>query len=725
MRSPATPESSLSAPQRATLAAAARRIVPHAFETGSHARADLVEVLDAQVAALRPASGADFRLALDLFGHALAALCTVGRPRRFADLPPGSQDRMLEAWGRSRVPLQRTAMQAMRRLVLATYYGLPEGQAVTGYLGPFHRRAPVYAWEGPLPAGAGDPDGPVARRGDSATAPRGAPPEHHDTTGLTVAPDPRIALRSEASPTALPAGVSTGHTFRTGTRLSADVVVIGTGAGGGVAATRLAEAGLDVVVLERGGYYTAAQFTEHEAEMHERLYAERGLRATDDLSTSLLQGECVGGGTTVNWLIMLRPPDRVLDEWARRFGSEGMSPAELAPVFDLVEAEVHAREVPDEAHSPNNRIVLDGARALGWSARAGRVNAKGCVRSGFCGQGCRYDAKQGTLVAYLPRALRAGARLFADANVQRVQIVGRGAAAGAPARGLPRKRVTAHVTDRDTGERRELVVEAPVVVLAAGAVETPALLQRSGLGTGGGVGRFLRLHPTTAVIGRYDRDIYASSGIPLSAVCDEFADRDGAGYGYWIECPPLHPALGAAALPGFGDEHRRLMAGFPRLGSLIALVRDGADTAASNGSVAVDRTGRTRISYRLGARDRVHMIEAMESAAQLHLACGAREVRTLHTRPVLVRDESDLAEIRRRPQAPNDYAMFSAHLNGTCRLGTDPRTSGALPTGECHGAPGVYVCDGSLLPTAPGVNPQEIIMAVATVVAAGIAARFR
>jgi choline dehydrogenase-like flavoprotein len=320
----------------------------------------------------------------------------------------------------------------------------------------------------------------------------------------------------------------------------------------------------------------------------------------------------------------------------------------------------------------------------------------------------------------VPRALARGARLVSDARAERIEVVERAS------RGrMPRKRVHATLVDPATGApRARVVVEAPVVVVAGGAVETPALLERSGMG-GGGVGRFLRLHPTTAVAARYGRTIHASAGIPLSVVCDEFAARDANGYGYWIECPPMHPMLAAAALPGFGAAHRAMMRDYPRLGVLIALTRDGAERDRSSGGVRIGRDGLPRIHYRLTPADARHVAESIEAAARLHLAAGAEEVVTLHADPLRLRGERDLAALRAARVAPNRLALFSAHVNGTCRIGTDPRTSGTTPDAERHGIRGLFVADGSLLPTAPGVNPQETIMAVSTVVAGRIAERMR
>ena len=260
------------------------------------------------------------------------------------------------------------------------------------------------------------------------------------------------------------------------------------------------------------------------------------------------------------------------------------------------------------------------------------------------------------------------------------------------------------------------MADAPVVVLAAGAVGTPVILQRSGLG-GGGVGRFLRLHPTTAVAGEHDADIYAAAGIPQSAVCDEFIRRDDNGYGFWIECAPHHPALAAVAVSGFGAAHRDAMLRFRRTSNLIVLVRDGSDLDASNGSVTVSRHGTPRITYRLAKRDRANLMLGVESAARILLAVGARGVRTLHEVGGELHDDRDVAQLRHRAWGPHDLTMFSAHVNGTCRIGTDRSRSGVDPTGERHGVRGLYVVDGSILPTSLGVNPQATIMAMSTLIA--------
>ena len=688
----------LSPRQQATLIALCRRMVPLPDEPDP-AAARLARMVEVRLGGLDAEHGRRVGALLSLMDSPAAGLLNALRPRGFADLEPDRQDAWLRGWEISRLPFLRTAFQGMRRLILSTHYTDPATYPGIGYHGPLHTREPRFAWEGPLP-GAPSADEPVARTGAAPRASRIIPIRPQ----LDLLSDPAVS------------SVIEGARLRPETRVRAGVCVVGSGAGGAVAAARLAEAGHDVVLLEEGGFWRPEQFTEVEGEMTPRLYAERGTRATEDLAIPLLQGRAVGGGTTVNWLVMLRTPDWVLDEWAAAHGAVGMRPAEMAPLFDRIEEETHTRPVPDDAHSPANRVLLEGARALGWRASGVRVNAHGCVRSGFCGLGCRYGARRAAADVYVPAALAAGARLFTDVRVERVELAERGG-------GAPLKRVHATVLDRESGAPRgHLTVEAPVVVLAGGAVGTPALLQRSGMG-GGGVGRFLRLHPTTAVFGRYEgREMYGGAGIPLSSICDEFL-RGSDGYGFWIETPPCYPALSAAALPGFGSAHRGLMESLPTLAAMVVLVRDGVDRAASNGSVMVDRGGRVRIRYRLAAADRARLLRGMDAAARIHFAAGAGEVSTLHTHACRMRSPAELGSMPLRPAGPNQLGVLSAHVNGTCRMGTDPDTSGCTPDGERHGVPGLYVADGSLLPTAPGVNPQETIMALATVVAERIAAR--
>jgi choline dehydrogenase-like flavoprotein len=668
---------SLTTRQLLTLRALCRIIVPVAFDDpGDPDGAEITSAVATRMATLPPDLERDLRIALVVLDHPVSALLFSLSRQRFTDVSVLKQEERLRAWSRSPLGFRRSIYQAVRRLVLSTYYAIPEHAPAIGYRGPLRNREPVVPWEGPLPSGSsppGDPqtDGVIATHPDSAH----------------VRPLPRVAVHPAARTNAT----------------DADVCIIGSGAGGSVAAARLAEAGLSVIVVEEGGNYDTADFTDIERDMMPRLYADAGARATDDGSISLLQGRCVGGGTTVNWMLMLRPRTWVMHEWEQDHGAEMLGAAQLEHALTRVEHEVGAGFIPDVAHSPANRIVLDGSSALGWSAEPAMINARGCVRAGTCGIGCSHGAKRSAGKVFLPRAVQAGARIIANTRAERIDT------------SCTERVVHCSTIDPTNGApTAPFSIRCKAVVLAAGAVGTPVILQRSGMG-GGGVGRYLRLHPTTAVTGSYDRVMYGAAGVPQSALVTQFMDIDD-GHGFWIECPPLLPSLAAVALTGFGSAHRQRMQNFPNLAALIVLTRDGADKTRSNGSVLLHRSGRVHIRYSPSARDRRIIRAGIMAASQLHLAAGAREAVTLHDPAVRVTCESDVRELGNVSLAPNRIGLFSAHVNGTCRMGTRPETSGCDPDGQRHGHPGIFIADGSIFPSAPGVHPQATIMAIGSLV---------
>jgi choline dehydrogenase-like flavoprotein len=617
---------------------------------------------------------------LEMLSTRRGALLASGRPIRLTDASQDAQDRFLRAWQAHPSAALRGGFQAVRRLILWTWWESPEPRNAIGWLGPLHLRQPHFGWEGPLPGSAGARD-PTLRIAEGSA---------------------RFAIDA----TREPASAAGSPLLLDGGTLRADVCVIGSGAGGSVIAERLARAGMDVIVLEAGPAWKPSDSDEEESTMVSRLYAEGGTRATDDQAITLLQGACLGGGTTVNWMLMLRPPGHVMDEWERDWRIELLGPGLLLPALSRIEAEVSASPVPADGHNAQNHALLEGARTLGWRVEEAAINAKNCIRAGTCGLGCRWGAKQSATETFLPSALRHGARVVCGARATRID---------APLAGGERRRV--HFEYHDGTKAAVRVVDARTVVLAAGAIGTPALLQRSNLG-GGGVGRFLRLHPTTAVVGLYGRDMYGGAGIPQSAVCTEFLD-EGDGFGYWIECPPFQPALAAAALPGFGASHAERMRDYRKLGAFIVLVRDGTPAAhdRSQGSVRVTRRDELSIEYTLRPAEWSRVSRGIAASARMHLAAGATRAMGLYDHAEWVGTDGAARALGTRRHGRNRIALFSAHVNGTCRLGTDARESGCDPDGRRHGVHNVYVADGSILPSAPAANPQATIMAVASLIA--------
>jgi choline dehydrogenase-like flavoprotein len=504
--------------------------------------------------------------------------------------------------------------------------------------------------------------------------------------------------------------VRSAATLDQDTTITCDVCVIGSGAGGAIAAATLAAAGARVVLLEEGGHHTRRDFNLQESWAYPAMYQEHGNRTTEDLSILILQGRTVGGGTTVNWTSSFRVPERTTRLWADRHGVSGIDAMTLAPHYDAVEARLNVGPGNPDDVNANNRKLLDGARRLGWDAELIRRSVKGCARLGYCGMGCPLDAKQSALVTYVADAVAAGADLFSDCRVTTVELDGRRA-----------RRVIAEALDRapDRPTGRRLVVEPRRgVVVAAGAINTPALLLRSKLGNGS-VGRRTFLHPTVPIVGVFDERIEGFYGPPQSVACHTFADR-GERVGFFFETAPVHPMLAAIALPGFGGAHRARMQQLAHAQATIALLVDGHHED-EGGTVSLTRSGRVKLAYPIGAA----LVEAARTAignmAHLLLAAGAREVVSLHTDPVVVRRESDLPALEAAPFGPNQHTLFSAHQMGGCAMGDDARRAVVTSRGRLHDADNVWVCDGSVFPTSLGVNPQLTIYALARLFATELA----
>lgn len=310
--------------------------------------------------------------------------------------------------------------------------------------------------------------------------------------------------------------ITTGDRVAGDLSLTAEVCVIGSGAGGAVVAKELAEAGRDVVLLEQGGHYTKDDFTQREDEMLPLLYEDMGQRATVDQSIRILQGRNVGGSTVHNLCYCFRTPAPILAKWRRDAGVRDLTPADLLPSFERVEQMLKVRPIrADEVNALNNKI-REGCEKLGYSGFVTNHNREHCTQSGFCLLGCPFDAKQSMLITYVPAADRAGARVYANCPVRRIVADGGRA-----------RRVEAEIVDPLGRPRHAVRVSAQLVVVCAGAINTPALLLQSGIANGNGrVGATLHLHPSVLMSGIYDEDIYGYRGIPQSYYVDQFIDLE-------------------------------------------------------------------------------------------------------------------------------------------------------------------------------------------------------
>ena len=485
--------------------------------------------------------------------------------------------------------------------------------------------------------------------------------------------------------------------------LTADAVVVGSGSGGGVVAGVLAAGGKDVVVLEAGGYYNEADFNQLELWAYQNLYRAGGIATTVDGSLALMTGSNLGGGSTVNWTNCLRTYDWVREEWERDHGLEGLAGAEYDRHLDTVSARIGVTDACSDPNGPNQR-VLDAAQRLGIDGRPILRNADparyDADLAGLMGFGDVTGAKLGTLKTYLQDAADAGARFVVRCRVERV-LVEHGRAAGVEGTYLDPEGRVARVT-----------VRAPQVVVAAGALDTPAVLLRSGIG-GPAAGDYLRLHPATAVLGFYDEPQKSWWGPPQSALSMEYADL-ADGYGYLIETSHASPGVSGSSLPWeTGRQHKEDMARGAASSAMVLLVRDHG-----HGRVTVDGAGNPVHDYPFtDAIDQRNFRHGLRQLCVLHEAAGAHEIVTLHRKRLTWRRGESLEEYGARvhdaPLTPYEHATFSLHHMGSARMGQDPATSVADPWGQLHDTPGVWIGDASAFPTASGTNPMLTTMALA------------
>ena len=488
--------------------------------------------------------------------------------------------------------------------------------------------------------------------------------------------------------------------------LEADVAIVGSGAGGGTAAEILANAGLTVVMLEEGPLKTSNDFHMREAEAYPALYQESAARKTRDKAINILQGRCVGGGTTVNWTSSFRTPPATLAFWQREFGLNGFGVEDLAPWFAQMESRLGIAPWA-VAPNANNEALARGTRAIGIASAAIHRNIRDCWNLGYCGMGCPTNAKQSMLVTTIPGALAKGATLVTHVRAQ--QFAHRdGRVTALEARAMDAQGIAPGP--------RSVHVRARTFIAAGGAIGTPALLLRSGAPDPHGIlGQRTFLHPTVVSAALMPERIDGYAGAPQTIYSDHFLETqpiDGP-LGFKLEAPPLHPVLTAIMLPEDGEAHARWMQDFPRVHVLIALLRDGFHPESQGGAVRLRDDGTPLLDYPLlpqfweGAR------RALRAMAQIQFAAGAKVVMPVHAQG------ASFTSFAAAGAAIDDFALqplvtpvVSAHVMGGAPLGPDPGRAVVGSTGRHHQLENLYVFDGSLFPTSIGANPQLSIYGI-------------
>ncbi|MGN6662756.1 MAG: GMC family oxidoreductase N-terminal domain-containing protein [Solirubrobacterales bacterium] len=538
-------------------------------------------------------------------------------------------------------------------------------------------------------------------------------PLHHDllmlakilsTLGYAVVPavearigtETRCALADGSLPE--PAG-SLGDTEPRGEGEECDVAIVGSGAGGAVAAAALAEAGLDVLVLEAGDHFDRDSYPADRLEAIARLYRDAGLTIAEGRpAIPVPVAKAVGGTTVINSGTCFRAPRPVLESWRTRYGVSWAGDLDE----DYAEAEEFLRvtQLDPERMGRNGQLAMEGAAALGASGAPIRRNAGSCVQCSSCPYGCSIDAKRGMHVSYLPRAVAAGARVRARVEARRV-LVEDGRAVG----------VACAARDGHGNSRPFTVRARRAVIAAGGALGTPELLLRSGLG-GSQVGRNLHIHPACWVGARYEEEVRGWDGVMQSFYVDQWEPQ-----GVLLEATFTPLAFGGAWLLGAGREHQRALLEFGHVGSIGVHLSD-----RSAGRIGLANGGAIRASYALTREDADRIAFGIARAVEVHFAAGAVEVYPNIARFGALKP-GDLPQFEATRLKASELRLEAFHPMGTARIGADPREGVCAADGSVHGTRGLYVADASLFPTSVGVNPMMTIIAFAKQVARGISDR--
>ncbi len=604
-----------------------------------------------------PSNRAKLLLLLTALGNPVANAAFGAPLKPLHGMSPAQRVRLMRGMAESGIQLRRAGFQAIKRLVNVSHYAwpaTPDGR---------HPAWEAVGYPGPLPH---------------------LPTERDERL-------PELAVDRDQT-------------------LDCDVVVVGSGAGGGVAAGVLAQGGRSVVVLEKGAQHTPKDFSWIEGESLANTYLDGGLIMTESGSLPILAGQGLGGGTVINYSTSFAMPERTRRQWAQLSGLDLFTSARFAESYQRV----HERlSISTDWSIPirRDRMFEEACRALGWHVDIIPRNAKGCPdekRCGFCGYGCRDGAKQSTALTYLADAVQAGARIVTRCDVRRV-LIERGRATG----------VEAEVRTAD-GRQVRLTVRARAVIAACGSIYNPALLARSGV-PNPNIGRGLRLHPGTAVGGYFPEPMEPWFGYQQVRYSDQFADQTD-GYGVKFEVLPMHFALPASAFGWEGPaEHRQELRRLGHMSIVGLLLRD-----RDPGRVETGRDGRPRVHYELSAFDQRHVRTGLRHAAQLLAQQGATELFSVQQPPARVTPgAAGWLDGFQRDMDARGYdrcrmALITFHQMASCAMGKDRGTSVFGETGESHDVRGLYVADASAFVTSSGVNPMITIMAIADHVARGI-----
>jgi choline dehydrogenase-like flavoprotein len=498
-----------------------------------------------------------------------------------------------------------------------------------------------------------------------------------------------------------------GHEIPSERSLSTHTVVVGSGSGGGVAAFHLAEAGVDTVVIEEGGYHVASEFNQREEDMFPMLYRNGGQQPTHDGMINVMQGSCYGGGTVINTSDCVPIPPEVLAHWQQLTGTSEWTEASLADSYQRVNDFLNVKRNNKSLINRNNGLLTETAEKLGWKSHIMDSNRKGCVGSGYCVVGCTYDGRLGTNLTYLPWAIEKGAHVYTDVRCDRIERINGS-----------KYRVHCTVVERGTRTARlPLRIDCQRVILAASSIHSPAILFRSGLGGDlPQLGKNLTLQPQLGVLGffRDGDEIIHWRGAPQSVAVDEFDDNsieNGLG-GFRMEGWGGVIGMPSVLLPGFGRDHKRMTARMRNMSITALLVPD-----RPSGEISYEWTedGRVtpKIEYVIGDEWKQRLKRGMQRSAEILFAAGARQVAFANQVFPPLESPDELSRVAEFPIEPGLVSFVSAHNQGTCRMGSSRENSVVDQDLRLHTGDNIYVMDASVMPSSASTHVMIPIMVAA------------
>lgn len=498
-------------------------------------------------------------------------------------------------------------------------------------------------------------------------------------------------------------------------KIKTQVCIIGTGCGGATLGAQLVKLGIDVVLIDQGGYYPTATFDNNELNMAAKLSGDRNLATSEDNGINLMYGNNIGGASVHYWADSYRTPQDRLEWWEERFRIKNHNLTRLNKYWDELDQRLNVHPATDGYLNPMNRLVEKGANILGWKGHRVPQARKNCQKSGHCMQGCAFAAKQSQLVTHIEDILEVGGRIYSDLKARQFKI----------SEGKIES-LNAVVVDRPSARDSsiEIEIQADAFVLSAGGYGSSTFLLKHGMEKDlPALGKFLGMNPSPLVHAMYPWEIHQWRNIPAGFGIDEFrlAEYDSNGKylqgGYLLMPNQLQPGTLAAMIPLIGEEHNEWMKNLANIGGTIGWIDD---VESELGRIYLSG-GNRKVEYKIGPTTSLILKDLIRKQVILNFAAGAKKVLIGNNQATTLHSQKEIKKIDDMRIESGTLMMAAPHPSGGCRMGVDPKISVTDSKHRVHGYENLFVADSSVFPTGVSVDPSYTIMAFSYVAAESVA----